>query len=566
MRLPLLLAGWLLTAAATVHALDLPDAGRMLRESMPPPTMTPPARLPEIKAPAEQGRSALPDSVRVRVHGFTYSGNTIFTASELDMLMAPVIGKEISLAELEQAVERITQAYRNKGYFLASALLPPQAIQPDRPVQIRILEGQLEKIDIKTVPTGTRTPKSLLERYRQRITPGKPVTDDDLTATALLIHELPGIQARFLLEPGTQAGSTKATLEITEGKLYSASLFSDNLGNYSTGYYRVGAGLELYSPFKLGDRLSLRGQSSTSGDSQSAGASWSLPVSASGTRIGLDYSWVGYQLGRAFQSLDASGTAHNITLTITQPLLRRSNLFLNATLAAEAKLLDDRIASVDSNNKRHITSGQAGLTLYSSDNLLGGGQTGFSITYTGGLLGFDTHSAKENDQGETGLQTQGDYHKISGSVSRNQTIYQELSLYAAINGQWCNKNLDSAEQLSIGGPTAVRAYPVGEGSADLGMISTAELRYLLPKLEPLPGRVQLAGLFDHGYAEIDARPLAGTRRNSRHLYGAGFGVNWQWDELVSLKSSVAWRLGELPTSDNTGGTKPTVYLQAVVRY
>lgn len=566
MRLPLLLTGWLLTAAGTVHALDLPDAGRMLRESTPPPMLQPGPKLPDFQLPAAPLRSTLPEGIKITVSGFSYSGNTLFSTNELNRIMAPVVGKELTLAELETAVEQITQSYRAKGYPLCSVSIPPQTIKAGQPIKVEILEGRLHEINLKTTPAETRTPRWLLEQYRNRLETGKPVNTDKLTEIALLLNELPALQTRILLEAGREPGSTNATLEITEGKLYSASLFSDNLGNYSTGYYRVGAGLELYFPFKLGDRLSLRGQSSTSGDSQSAGASWSLPVSASGTRIGLDYSWVGYQLGRAFQSLDASGTAHNITLTITQPLLRRSNLFLNATLAAEAKLLDDRIASVDSSTRRHTTSGQAGLTLYGSDNLLGGGQTGFSITYTGGLLGFDNHSAKENDQGATGLQTQGNYHKISGSVSRSQTIHQELSLYAAINGQWCNKNLDSAEQLSIGGPTAVRAYPVGEGSADLGMISTAELRYLLPKLEPLPGRVQLAGLFDHGYAEIDARPLAGTNRNSRHLYGAGFGVNWQWDELVSLKSSVAWRLGELPTSDNTGGTKPTVYLQAVVRY
>lgn len=107
---------------------------------------------------------------------------------------------------------------------------------------------------------------------------------------------------------------------------------------------------------------------------------------------------------------------------------------------------------------------------------------------------------------------------------------------------------------------------MGEASADQGMITTAELRCLLPKLGPLPGRVQLVGLFDHGYAQIDVKPLAGTTSNIRHLYGTGFGVNWQWDDLISLKTSFAWRMGDLPTSDNTRDDKPTVYFQAVVRY
>lgn len=551
--------------AGTVSAADIPDAGRLLRESSPPPTLAP-QKKPVIEKPAELGQKPLPDGIKIQVAGFSYSGNTVFSADELNRIMAPFVGKELTLVELERAVEQITQAYRSKGYFLATATIPPQAIKPGQPIKVEILEGRLEEINLKTKPTETRTPRRLLEQYSRRIETGKPVDEAVLTETALLLNELPALQTRIVLEPGKETGGTKATLEVSEGKPYSVSLFTDNYGNYATGYYRVGAGLELYSPLRLGDRLAVRAHSSTSGDTQSVGANWSVPVSASGTRIALDYSWVRYELGRSFKSLDAHGDAHGFNLAVIQPLVRRTDLYLNAVLAGEGKLLDDRIDSVDLKNKRHIVNGQAGIVLYAADSLLNGGTTSLNATYTGGVVGFDNADAEAIDQGATGLRTKGDYHKIGGSLSRSQVIYGDLSLYAAVSGQWSNKNLDSAEQLSIGGPDAVRAYPVGEASADRGMITTAELRYLLPKLGPLPGRLQVAGLFDHGYAEINAKPLAGTARNLRHPYGAGFGVNWQWDELISLKTSVAWRMGELPTSDNTDGSKPTVYFQAVVRY
>ena len=549
---------------SSVFAADIPDAGRLLRESTPPPILAPPAQAPAIKTPVEPSKPSLPETVRVKVSGFTYSGNTVFTVQELDTVMAPVVGKEISLAQLEQAVEQITQLYRSKGYFVASAVLPPQALKPDQPILIRILEGRLEKIDIKTTPPDTRTPHSLFERYSNRIATGKPVTSDELTATALLLNELPGIQSRFLLEPGSQPGGTRAVLDVSEGKPYSVSLYSDNYGNYSTGYYRTGAGIDLYSPFRLGDQLSLRGQSSTSGDSQNAGISWSVPVSASGTRITLDYSWVGYQLGRGFASLNAQGDAHRISLTIVQPLIRQSTLYLNGFIGGEGKLLNDQINSTDQNNKRHNVNGQAGINLYVADSRQG--STGLSLSYSGGSLNFDDNTARSVDQSSSGLHTEGVFNKISGSLTRTQALYDAVSLYAALSGQWTDSNLDSSEQISLGGPTGVRAYPVGEAGVDLGLISTLELRYLLPELSPLPGRAQLAGLFDHGYGEVNKSPLASSSRNYRHLYGAGFAVNWQWGELVSLKSSVAWRMGELPTSDNTGGTKPTVYLQAVLRY
>lgn len=566
------MTGWfigvilLLAGVKAAGAADLPDAGRMLRESTPPPALLPPARVPAFELPPGPRRKELPAGIRLPVAGFSYRGNTVVSAAVLDRVMLPTVGRELTLAELEEAVSRITQYYRGRGYFLAEASIPPQTLKPGEPILVEIVEGWLEGVEIKTTPPQTRTPAWLLEAYRSKIPVGKPANQDDLTAAVLLLNELPALQTRIVLEPGKEPGSTRATLEVSEGRLYSASLFSDNQGNYSTGYYRLGAGLELYSPFRLGDRLSLRGQSSISGDTQSAALSWSLPLNGYGTRLILDYSWVGYRLGRIFAVLDATGTAHDITISLLQPLARRSSLFLNAMLGTEVRLLDDRIGMVSNSNRRHTIAPQAGLALYTVDSLLGGGVTSVSLNYTFGSLGFDDAVARQADQGPEGLHTEGRYHKLGGTCSRSQSIVGDLSLYAAFSGQWSSANLDSAEQISIGGPSGVRAYPVSEASADLGLITTVELRYLLPAMAPLPGRVQLAGLFDYGYAQIDAEPLADSRRNIRRLYGSGFGVTWQWDELVTLKSSVTWRMGELPTSDNTGGDKPTVYLQAVMRY
>jgi hemolysin activation/secretion protein len=541
------------------------DAGRLLREST-PQAITPVPKKPVIEVPAESTEKPLPPGIKFMVSGFIYSGNTVFSTLELDSIMAPVVGKQVTLVELEKAVEQITRAYLSRGYFLATAIIPPQTIKSGQPIKLQILEGRLEKIDLKTSPPETRVPRSLLVQYGNRIEAGKPVEEAKLTATAMLVNELPALRTRVVLEPGKETGTTKATLEVTEDKPFSVSLTGDNYGSYSTGYYRVGTALDLYSPFRLGDQLTLRGLTSTSGDTQNAGANWSVPLSAAGTRLSLDYAWVRYELGRSFKALEAGGDAHGFNLLIMQPLVRRSNMLVNFQFGGEGKLLDDRVNSAGSINRRHLVNIQAGLNLSAEDGFFGGGFTTFNVTCSSGSKIFHDDAAKVADQSAAGRQTEGGYNKIVGGISRTQAIYGDLSLFAGINGQWSDKNLDSSEQFSIGGPFGVRAYPVGEASADQGMVTTAELRYLLPKVEILPGRVQLAGLFDHGYAQLESRPQAGSSTNVRHLYGAGFGVNWQWERYLSLRTSVSWLMGELPTSDNTGGDKPTVYFQAMVRY
>ena len=521
-KIALLAATIVITTSA--FAADRPDSGTLLRESTPPPTLRPQPQLPKIE-PQQPQKEVDTTGVRVKVSGFTFTGNTVFSVEELTALMSGYIGKELTLAELNSAAATITDAYRARGYFLASANIPPQTIKADATIIIEIVEGILEGVRLETKPAETRTPRSLLQRYVDRIPTGKPAEEGALSDTVMRINEIPGISSRILLEPGTLPGATKALLEVTEGKAYSISLDTDNHGNYSTGYYRIGSTLELYSPLHRGDIYTLRAQTSTSGDTQSYQTGYTLPVSGSGTKVGLNYSYVTYKLGKSFKALDADGDAHDFTFSVTQPVIRSRSLILNLSLAGEGKILDDRTGSAGLKNQRHTTAAQLGVNGVEMDSWFGGGSTSFSLTYFGGYLGIDDDTTKTYDQSALGLHTDGGYNKLVMSVSRNQTLYKNLSFYTGAYGQWASTNLDSAEQFSLGGPSGVRGFSVSEASCDKGFVSTAELRYLFDALGPVPGSLQIAALVDYGYAVIHDEPIVAIA-NTRNLTGVGFGLSW----------------------------------------
>ena len=564
MTLPLKIAllTTILTIATTAGAADRPDAGSLLRESTPPPSVAPRQEPPTIKKPVEQKQTA-PEGVRVKVSSFIFTGNTVFSSTELSTLLSGYIGKELTLAELNGVAAEITAAYRAKGYFLASALIPPQTIKADAPIMIEIIEGILEGFRLETKPVTTRTPHTLLKRSIERVPTGKPAEEGALSDMVMRINELPGISSRILLEPGSKPGTTTALLEVTEGKPYSLSIDTDNHGSYSTGYYRIGSSLELYSPFKIGDLFTLRAQTSFSGNTQSVQTGYTLPVSTSGTKVGFNYSYVTYQLGKSFAPLNASGDAHDFSLTITQPLLRSRNLILNLSSGAEMKLLDDRTGSANLNNQRHTTTGQIGVSGVEMDSWLGGGSTSFSITYTGGSVGIDDETSLLTDQSISGLRTSGGYNKLAMNLSRNQNLYKNLSCYTGINSQWASTNLDSSEQFSLGGPNGVRAFPVSEASSDRGFVYTAELRYLIDKPGTLPGSLQLSTFVDHGYAVLHDDPIAPD--NTRNLTGIGFGFSWFDTESFYLRSSIAWRTAG-SASGKSDSEQPTVYFQTVKRF
>jgi hemolysin activation/secretion protein len=545
----------------SAFAADVPDAGRFLRESTLPPSLEPQKEAPTFQPPVTQKKQT-GGMTLIKVTGFTFVGNTLFSRDELSALMSDCIGKEMTFSGLNDATATITNAYRKKGYFLASLYFPPQTVKPGEPLVIEVVEGLLEKIVVDTKPVETRIRKSLLESRANEVPCEQPLEENSLTSMVMRVNELPNISSRILLEPGSRPGTTQATLEVTEGRPYSFSLDLDNFGNHATGENHAGGTMELYSPLHLGDQFTLRMQASTTGDLRNIQAGYAIPVTRSGTRIGVNYSYVSYQLGGLFEPLNADGNGHNLNLGVTQPLLRQRNLIVNATVAAEGSMFDDRMESIPLRNSRQSLSWQAGLTVVQRDDVLNGGSTSLSLGFVGGRLDINDSEALSMDQAPVGLHTNGGYSKITMALGRSQSISHGFSLYAGAYGQWANKNLTSSEQLSLGGPSAVRAWQRGESYADKGVVATTELRYLLGSLGELPGSLQLSAFVDHGYARLHANPTNDNETNTRNLTGAGFGIKWFNVSNYSLQATCAWKIaGESNPTDT-----PMIFVQAAKRF
>jgi hemolysin activation/secretion protein len=188
------------------------------------------------------------------------------------------------------------------------------------------------------------------------------------------------------------------------------------------------------------------------------------------------------------------------------------------------------------------------------------GETQAFINVSAGQVDFTNHQAYTVNK-DTGLNTNGGYHKFNWLLNRTQNVWGPLSLYANFQGQVASKNLDTSEQISLGGPYNIRAYPVGEGSADEGWQFNAETHYRLPVIPNLPGFMQLIGFIDTGYSRVNAQPLPGDTHNSRHLTGYGFGINWLQAAGFNLRTSLAWRDSSQQPSADPNATGPMGYFQ-----
>lgn len=548
--LQILLTGVIFSASIS-FAANLPDAGRLLKESSPPQTnisRQAPPDLPQQLHQTEQKRN----SVTIRVSNFTFRGNTIFSQAELSEFTAGFREKELTLPDLEIATAIVTNVYKKRGYFLASVSIPPQTLTPGGTLIIDVMEGILENICVETMLPNSKTNKSVLEYYAHHVPANYPLNDASLTSMIMRTNELPNITSRIMLEPGSRPGTTKATLLVTEGKPYSFLLDIDNYGNQTTGENHLSSTMNLYSPLSLGDEFNLKIQTSTTGNLQTIQTGYTMPLMSYGTKIGWNYSHVGYQMGGVFKPLKARGSAQNLSITISHSIVRQKNFILNATVAGEESVLDDQMASVASRNQRLNRSLQAGINgITMDDNQHGdGGFTSFSLGMVRGQLHIMDAETLIIDQSSAGLHTNGCYTKMNMALARNQPLTRRFSLQTGTYGQWSNKNLSSSEQLSLSGPGAVRAYQTSESSADRAMISTIELSYRFDSTGELPGELEVSAFMDHGYAALHTTSLPDSGKNIRHLAGAGLGIKWFDKNNYSLQSTVAWKIdGEHTAAD-----------------
>jgi hemolysin activation/secretion protein len=194
--------------------------------------------------------------------------------------------------------------------------------------------------------------------------------------------------------------------------------------------------------------------------------------------------------------------------------------------------------------------GSIGLVGDSRDAAIGGGINNFSLGYTRGDLDIESAADFAADQSNTGHRTAGSYGRVNGSVARLNTIGKNAALFTSYSFQWASKNLDASEKVALGGPSAVRAYALGEATSDSGHLFTAELRYGLPQSDTLPGNFVAAAFFDYGRGKLNREPLPlEAAANVRILRGAGVGLTWAKQDDFLLRATLAWRLSGAPISD-----------------
>jgi len=277
-----------------------------------------------------------------------------------------------------------------------------------------------------------------------------------------------------------------------------------------------------------GEHIGVNGMLSNK-DQKNFGISYDQEVGRSGTRLGLGYSYANYELGARLAALGAKGTAATVSLFGSTPLYRTTNSGLAFTYGVDYRDMTDEISNFDIRTDKNSYAAHVGLN---------GFQKAGRTLYAYDIKGYAGHLS--GDTKITGLdalpmEQQGGYAKGTLDASIVHTFNPRLDIFFKASAQLAGRDLDSSEEIYLGGASGVRAYPQGEGSGDSGYLATAELRYHTA----VPG-LTLSTYFDIGH--VNARGDNADLRSTT-LQGWGIGLTWTRTNDFFARLDYARRIG-----------------------
>lgn len=429
-------------------------------------------------------------------------------AKELEKILVAYENKDVTFDELQKAAKEINIYLRkNKNYYLATAFYPEQDIR-NSIVTMKVVTGTFGKINIyhKTKLSDKRAIS-----FSNPLKPGKEIKTRKIESALENYNNLPGIDARAVMKPGAKAGESDIDIYLQTIKNTEVTLFTDNYASKYSGRYRYGTNIQLNNLDHNGDALTVGGMMSTNGKTKDYWLSYEFPTDDYGSRAGVSFSHMGYELGDWYTRLGAQGKANTLSFYGSTPVIQKSDTFMKLLYGVSRRWFSDEYRAFRYESKKKTDSFYVGL----------GGAYENARTYTNYTGIYTRGSTKNTDLILNGqshnemLVDAGTFHKFNLDAVHVDHLNSDWNLNFNFHGQLANHALDGSEKMSLGGPYGVRAYPSSEGSVDVGYQASAELQY------KLTDGLTVCPFFDIGAGTMDK-----NIGDHRHLMGWGIGVQY----------------------------------------
>lgn len=492
-------------------------------------------RIEEEKLPSEVA-PALPDE-KILIKNIAVIGATLIPEKDIRAIVAPFENKELPIAEMQKAVDLITDAYRKKGYITSRAYIPPQKIENNR-FEIRVIEGRMGDLDV----TGNRYYKTFLFKKKFLLKKGEAFNYYILARTLRKINEQPDRFAKAVLVPGKEPGATDVVLEVKDSLPVHAGAGYDNYGSRYILNDRYQFNISHNNLLGFEDLFQFQYTMTQAESYRLIGGSYVVPLTEK-LKVGFSALWAKLHLLNDYKPLDVRGKSELYSIFATQSILDEEKYSVNLNAGFDIKdvfnFQNDQETSRDRMRVAKIGI-DADLTDPLGRNIFTNGIEIGIPSFMGGLKYKDPRASRVGSGGEFVKYVMNFYRLQPMPFGSNILFKNQL--------QVSNKPLTSTEQFQIGGIINTRGYPPAELVGDEGFSSTVEWSfpvYLIPKDAKIPSTqinwydtVRLVAFYDYGNVRL--RNPGGNASKFSQLSDFGWGVRFNLPKHFSFKVDFAY--------------------------
>ncbi|MGY3034580.1 hemolysin activation/secretion protein [Bradyrhizobium sp. USDA 4354] len=404
------------------------------------------------------------------LRGISVIGAHAVSSDRIAAVYQPYLAKKVSQADLAAIAGAISELYREAGFHLSRAIVPPQDIADGR-VRIQVIEGAIVQAELK----GDGAEQFGVRPMLGPVLTEQPSRLATLERQLFLINGRPGVRITdtALEEIGGTTGRFRLTIYLKTWHVFS-SFGLDNLGSSSVGPWQTYATGAFNSYLTPGDALAVN-LSTIANDPRELGfarLSYDAPVGVDGVRLGASVLYSAVRPGDA-RRLDSD-------ITTTEAFEVRAS---TVPIMSQSSGLTLTVAGTFSNVSEHDIYGPwyndhirtVSLTAdYRLQDRFGGTNLA-TLTYRQGLDIFGASHFDDDLLSRDGASS--NFSVLNFWFTRYQTFNDAWSLKLSAASQTASRPLFTSQQFYLGGAAFGRGYGAAEISGDNGLAGTLELRF-----------------------------------------------------------------------------------------
>ena len=481
------------------------------------------------------------EAVTFQLNGLDIRGATAFGAEDFAPIFESKLGGQITLATLFEMVADVETLYRDAGYVLSFAYLPPQETE-DGVFILEVVEGFIASVAIEDV-----SDPEMIETLRGRfdaLVAERPVHIDTLEeALAGANNGLGGFRISGVLQPSPDRRGGTDLIVSAEMKSFAADVEVNNRGTEYAGPMRMIASGELYNLGVLGDRLraelrithptkELRGLSLA----YDRPVDWIMPLV-----LHAGFSAAGGEAGGDLQAFEIESEVTNIDLWAEATPFEDVESKAVIRLGLQRRAVDTDILGTELARDRMGSVYLQGD--YTHSGWLGGATT-FGLQLEQGLPLFDTTSAGDPPSRSD---AESDFTVARLRAAHLQPIHGDLYASFIFGGQYAFTPLYASKEYALGGELFGRAYDLGQAIGDHGVAAGVEALYDLNAPTSWIEKLQPYAFLDGGrvWDRVNGEPqtLGSTGLGMRMELPYGFRLGLEYAYALGPDPTVRYELG-----------------------